>query len=358
MSKKAEIFIYDTIGGDWYYGYGCTAKGILQDLKKFNDDKDVKEITVRINSPGGSIFEGVAIYNLLQQNSKPVNTIIDGIAYSMAAIVAMAGKHRSMAKNATMLIHCCNGMGWGNARDLKATVEMMEKIDSGLSESIAESSGKTLAQVKDKWMNYDDHTLTAREALDEKLIDEVMDFKGDVPADLKNMTSDQLFAFYAKKNGRGEQESFFNKVVTEIKSFIKPDKQAPTPTTDNNMDFKKTLKALTDGATAEERTAAIAEVNAFTGANEKFTQAEVDAIVAAAEKAATDASAKTVKDAQDALKVAQDEVTALKGPDDKTKKPVKDAAEEAADRADKSKVDFADANIDYNARANKALGIS
>ena len=282
-----EILIYGNIGYDFWTGDGITAKSIQSQLQTLNDDKDVSEITVRINSPGGSVFEGVAIYNMLQQSAKPVNTIIDGIAYSMGAIIAMAGKKRQMAKNATLLLHCCSGVAVGNVRDMKNTIQMMEALDTGLSESIAETTGLSVKDVKDKWMNYDDHTFTAAQALENKLINEVLDFSAEIPAGLENMTTDQLYAHYANKSGSQAKESFIDKITQKIRASFAgvmlsaveaPNNNNTNP--DNKMDFKNSLDLLNKGTlTAEDCTAIKAEITAFTGAAEKFTAAEVTAKV-------------------------------------------------------------------------------
>jgi ATP-dependent Clp protease, protease subunit len=344
--NKGEILIYDIIGGDYYYGYGVTANSIMNQLKPLNADKDVTDITVRINSPGGSIGEGIAIFNMLQRNSKPVNTVVDGVAYSMAAVIAMAGKERSMAKNATLMLHCCSGWGVGNARDLMAQVEMMKAIDTGLSESIAESSGLTVDQVKEKWMNYDDHTFTAREAKDAKLIDVVLDMKGDVPADIANMSTTDMYAYFSKKNGRMEQDNFIERVAhkigAQVKSIFTP---AKATNNENTMNFEKTIAALKAGSSDAERTAALAELEAFTNANEKFTRAELDVQISDAVKAAGATSETTVtalkakhteevtalggqvSDLQAKLNAAAEEISALKGPAKSPGKPVAEGAD-------------------------------
>ncbi len=83
----AEIYIYGVIGGDWF-GDGVTAKMVADDLK---DLGKVKNIDVRINSEGGSVFDGKAIYSLLVENKATVNVKIDGLAASAASFIAMAG---------------------------------------------------------------------------------------------------------------------------------------------------------------------------------------------------------------------------------------------------------------------------
>ncbi|EMW05741.1 clp protease family protein [Escherichia coli 2850750] len=93
----ADISIYEEIGG-----FGVTAKQFAEDLKALGD---VSHINLRIHSPGGDVFEGIAIYNLLRNHPADITVYIDGVAASMASGVAMAGDRVVMPENAMMMIH-------------------------------------------------------------------------------------------------------------------------------------------------------------------------------------------------------------------------------------------------------------
>ncbi|WP_024190693.1 head maturation protease, ClpP-related [Escherichia coli] len=93
----ADISIYEEIGG-----FGVTAKQFAEDLKALGD---VSHINLRIHSPGGDVFEGIAIYNLLRNHPADITVYIDGVAASMASVVAMAGDRVVMPENAMMMIH-------------------------------------------------------------------------------------------------------------------------------------------------------------------------------------------------------------------------------------------------------------
>jgi ATP-dependent protease ClpP protease subunit len=92
QAKGAEIVIYDEIGA-----FGIPAKAFLDELKALGP---VAELTVRVNSPGGSVFDGVAIYNALKRHRATVTVWIDGIAASIASMIAMAGDEVVMPENA------------------------------------------------------------------------------------------------------------------------------------------------------------------------------------------------------------------------------------------------------------------
>lgn len=209
-----EILIYDSIGYDWWTGGGITAKSIMAELKAIKASGE-KDVLVRINSPGGDVFEGIAIYNMLAQSDLNVDTQVDGIAYSMGGIIALAGKTITMLKNTTLLIHNVSGGAWGNANDLRGTVELMDKLDNSLAVTIAEKTGMTEADVKAKWLDYRDHTLSAQEAFDAKLIDKVIDTKkAAARTDFKNTAEAMAFFSTAK------QKEF---ITNEIKAHLKPE---------------------------------------------------------------------------------------------------------------------------------------
>ena len=97
QARGAEIVIYDEIGA-----FGIPAKAFLDELKALGP---VAELTVRINSPGGSVFDGVAIYNALKRHDAAITVWIDGIAASIASMIAMAGDEVVMPENAMLVLH-------------------------------------------------------------------------------------------------------------------------------------------------------------------------------------------------------------------------------------------------------------
>lgn len=303
--KTGEIFIYKQIGDSWWSS-GVSADQFQKDFSALEATCDL--IKVRINSPGGSIFDGVAIYNLIAQSKKEVHTYIDGIAYSMAAIIALAGKKVFMARNATKLIHACSGVAIGNVRDMKNTINMMEAIDTGLSETISEKTGLTVAEVQAKWMNYDDHTLTAQQALDAKLIDEIVSTRpeANVPDNISDLTQEQLFAFYSdKENSASDKKSFLSTIVSHVREAL-----AEKPKTESKMNFSKlktALASIKDGKlelTADDITALNGEIDTALSNGEIFTQADID-------------NAK--KEGNDALVIAQNKINELEADNKKLK---------------------------------------
>ena len=121
--KTAEILVYDVIGEDWFGG--LSAKQFVQDLAALGD---VEQITVRINSIGGEVFEGVAIYNALKDHPATVTVQIDGIAASVASVIAMAGSKVVISPLAMIMIHNPAVMAFGEAPDLRRAADLLDKI--------------------------------------------------------------------------------------------------------------------------------------------------------------------------------------------------------------------------------------
>ena len=159
---SAEVCIYEEIGS-----YGITAKAFLDQIKNVGKRK----ITLRINSPGGEVFDGLAIYNRLREHAGGVEVKIDGIAASMASVIAMAGAPVSMAENALLMVHNPSGLCAGNSGDMRELADMLDKVRGSLTSAYERKTGKTTEQIgammdAETWM-------TAREALAAGFVDEV-----------------------------------------------------------------------------------------------------------------------------------------------------------------------------------------
>lgn len=137
------IYILDQIGYDWWTGEGTTARRISAALKAIGE----QDITVVINSPGGDLFEGISIYNLLKQHPAKVTVKIIGMAASAASVIAMAGDERLIAKTAFYMIHNCWLMAIGNRNELREVADTMEKFDSQMASLYADTTGQPLDNI-------------------------------------------------------------------------------------------------------------------------------------------------------------------------------------------------------------------
>jgi ATP-dependent protease ClpP protease subunit len=138
-NKTAEILIYDVIGEDFFYG-GIGSKDFVQQLAALGD---VNEITVRINSPGGDVFEGVAIYNALKTHPAKINVQIDSLAASIATVIAMAGDTITINDSAMMMVHNASGMCFGEAADMRSMADLLDQIRAGMMLGAYSRTGKS-----------------------------------------------------------------------------------------------------------------------------------------------------------------------------------------------------------------------
>lgn len=167
-NKTAEIVIYDEIGKSWWGEDTVSAKQFLDDLNALGD---VDAITLRINSPGGDVFDGVAIHNSLKNHKAKVTAHVDGIAASAASFIAMAADKIVMPANSFLLIHGASGMSWGNADDMRAVADDLDRIDKSLTSTYVTRAKSTTAKVKA--LMKEDRLMDAAEAKDWGFADEV-----------------------------------------------------------------------------------------------------------------------------------------------------------------------------------------
>ena len=124
-SDVADLYLYNIIDDYAYEGYTDSAESILKDI---NDLGAIKTLNVYINSPGGSVFEGISIKNMLERQKLKgcfINVVIDGLAASIASIIAMAGDKITMPENALLMIHRASCGCYGNADEMAKQIEVL-----------------------------------------------------------------------------------------------------------------------------------------------------------------------------------------------------------------------------------------
>jgi ATP-dependent Clp protease, protease subunit len=163
QARGAEIVIYDEIGA-----FGIPAKAFLDELKALGP---VAEFTVRINSPGGSVFDGVAIYNALKRHDARVTVWIDGMAASIASMIAMAGDEVVMPENAMLMLHDPSALVIGTASDMRAMAEALDKMKAGMVAAYRDKSGRDDGEIEA--LMRDETWLSAHEAVDLGLADRI-----------------------------------------------------------------------------------------------------------------------------------------------------------------------------------------
>lgn len=150
---SAEIYLYGVIGGDWF-GEGVTAKQFADDLKALGS---VKTIDLRINSEGGSVFDGKAMYSLLNEHPAKIVVHIDGLAASAASFVAMAGDEIEIAEGGFVMIHNAYMVAIGDAREMRRAADMLDTVNNTVIDvyvSRTKGERKAIAKMMDDetWM--------------------------------------------------------------------------------------------------------------------------------------------------------------------------------------------------------------
>lgn len=145
-ATKAEIIIYAPIGEANPWSDSVSAKQFSEALKGI--DPTVNEITVRINSPGGDVFEGITIYNRLKQHKAKVVVHIDGLAASIASIIALAGDEIIMGEGALFMIHLPWTFAMGNRMELDNTVNRLMDVEEQLISIYSKKTGMDRTEIK------------------------------------------------------------------------------------------------------------------------------------------------------------------------------------------------------------------
>ena len=162
-SDTADILLFDEIGG-----WGITAQNFIDQVQATG----AKKLTVRINSPGGSVFHGLAIYNFLAR-FPDVTTVVEGVAASMASVILLAGKKRRMAENSFVMVHAPSGEAYGTAEDLRNAADLLDKLGGSISALYQKLTGATEKTVNE-WMS-GDTWFDSRQALAAGFVSEVTD---------------------------------------------------------------------------------------------------------------------------------------------------------------------------------------
>lgn len=165
--EVGELLLYGDVGPA-EYGM-IDEKAFAAELKKLGE---VRTIQLRINSAGGSAFSGLAIYNQLKRHPARVEVTVDGLAASIASVIAMSGEAIRMGEGTQLMVHDASALTWGNAAEMQRTAELLDSISQDLAEIYARRSGRPAHAMRE--LMRAETWLTAGEAVEAKLADEVV----------------------------------------------------------------------------------------------------------------------------------------------------------------------------------------
>lgn len=169
-SNSADIFIYGDIVSYRWDESDTSASSFKEDLDNLGD---VSTINLHINSPGGSVFEGIAIHNMLKRHQAKINVYVDALAASIASVIAMAGDTIYMPKNSMLMIHNPWTIAMGNAAELRKVADDLDRIANSSKQTYLQKAGDKLTEEKLQEMLDAETWLSADEALEYGLCDVV-----------------------------------------------------------------------------------------------------------------------------------------------------------------------------------------
>lgn len=158
-SGPAEVSIVGPIGNTWD-GEGVTAATFIKDFKAIK----AQDVTLTVNSPGGSLFDGLAIYTAMAASGKNITAKVLGLAASAASLLIMAASRIEMPKNTHLMIHKAGGGKFGNADDMRAMASVLDSLDASIAATYAARSGQSEDAIK-AMLDQGDTWLTAEEAV-------------------------------------------------------------------------------------------------------------------------------------------------------------------------------------------------
>lgn len=249
----ATLLLYGDVGD----GYKVESGRVVAELIALQSQYE--QINVRINSRGGDVFSGMAIYNALRQSKAKITIYVDGVAASIAAIIALCGKPLYMSPYAKLMLHSVSGGTYGNASALRQTADQMEQLQTDLSNMIAGRCGMKAKDVLAKYFDEKDHWIDAKEAIAMKLADGIYDME---TTEERPKTEEEIYQYFNNRLSMEPQNQKQMDLLDEIKAI---------PSFSNEADANAVvahIKALENKA---------AKVDALQKANDAY-KAQIDSL--------------------------------------------------------------------------------
>ena len=231
---EAEILLYGVVGEDGAWDE-VTSKTFAEELKQ---NEEAKVIRVRINSPGGDVFAGQAIYSMLKRCKSKVIIYIDGLAASIASLIAMAGDTVIMPKNSMMMIHKPWSFTAGNASEMREQANTLDKVEESMLGAYVDKTGLDVEEIKTMLAN--ETWLTAAEALEKGFCDEIEE------TEVKALIKDGVLNINGQEINTSEYKNFNSSWYKEEKGAKVLEDHADKTPEDKikniNVDTKKNMK--------------------------------------------------------------------------------------------------------------------
>lgn len=194
--KKEEtgcLLLYGEVGDDDDDGK-LSSKEVVEKL--MNMDGRCRRIDVHINSIGGEVYPGIAIFNALRNCRSEVVIYIDGIAASIAGVIALCGRRVEMSRYAQLMLHSVSGGCYGNKQDLRDMIDSIEKLEDMIASIIAGRCGRRKEEVTAEYFDGKDHWISAEDALRMGMADSIYDVEVDMP---EGATTDDIYKVFTNR---------------------------------------------------------------------------------------------------------------------------------------------------------------
>lgn len=266
--READLLLYGEIVESCSEEEAVASRTVVRDLLGLEQSCD--RVRVRINSEGGDVYAGIAIFNALRTSRCDIAIYTDGIAASIAGIIAMCGRKHYMSRYSRLMIHSVSGGVYGNKNDLAKMIDEIESLEDTIGGIVSERMGISKEEVKSMYFDGQDHWFTAEEAVSLGLADGIYDVDVAWPE-----PADQPGAIYRN-------------VLNNRLAFVKPQ-------TDKNMEVEK-IRTIPKFANVASEDEAIAGIAAMAAENEALQQEKQQLL---SEKAALEARLKEIEDGED-----------------------------------------------------------
>lgn len=307
QSKKTdntlELRVYDAIGPEW--AGMVSAESVIRAI---DEAGDVSDITVKINSPGGSAFDGITIHNALKSHNAKVTTIAEGLAASAASLIFMAGNERKMHENSFLVNHRASGIAMGNAKDMQAVARDLENLDKSIAQTYASVTGLDPQDVmatmgEDMLMNADDamNDGYATEIISGKVPQMMFDKRllNHLPQEIADRFGQRETTPTPPENQDMTPDEFKNKHKDVVEGWLNEEAASAY------SNAKEDLTAMIEACGGDKAAAAEAFLNGKTvqEAKDERSQSLAEKLAAAEARAATaEAKAKELENGADPLK--------------------------------------------------------
>ena len=257
-SSSTEVMIYDEIGF-----WGTTADDFVKEIRDITTD----EIHLRINSPGGRVFDGIAIFNALIRHDARVVTFVDALAASAASFIAQAGDEVHMAKGSTMMVHDGLAMCFGNEQDMLKTAQTLGKISNNIASIYADRAGGTV----ESWRSVmrEEVWFTADEAVDANLADDVLSSADEEAQEATDKWDLEVFNYAGRE--KAPDPNLVRERIEVAAKESNMTRPKSTAVNDDNASTESTETEETQGTesgTSEEETAPPSQETGETGGGE------------------------------------------------------------------------------------------